>query len=192
MSDQQDEQESEDDDSILDELKGQLFAFAIYGLIALFFYGFVQLLASFEPKTRAKFDDVPVETRLANLPAIFKDFYQRSQDIFREQLPPMKYWNFVWNYQKLSYKLYKFEISQDIMSEQQFNDIYQPRLIAQGWSQIPNQQEKYYAIQIVADYTFVDASGNRTFITHPKHNAENPTHWKVYMVENSGIFAYQK
>lgn len=29
MSDQQDEQESEDDDSILDELKGQLFAFAI-------------------------------------------------------------------------------------------------------------------------------------------------------------------
>lgn len=174
------------------EIKAHFLAYGIWIILAVFFYAFVQFLASFEPKTRAKYDDVPVETRLANLPDIFNDFYQRSQDIFREKLPAMKYWNFIWNYQKMSYKLYEFEISEDVMSEQQFDDIYQPRFIAQGWSKIANNPNEYYPRNIVADYTFVDASGHRTFITRPIHNENNPTHWKIYMVENSGIFKYQE
>lgn len=199
MSDQHNSQQKpeqfppeDDDDNILDELKAQLFTFVIFGLIGLFFYGFVQFLASFEPKTRAKFADVPVEERLANLPQVFSYLYTQSKFIFAEKLPAIQYWDFKWNHQKMPYKLYQFEISEDVLSEQQFNDIYQPKLIQQGWSEIPTTKDTYYPIELRVDYTFIDGSGHRTFITRPMHNQERPAYWKISMVENSGIFEYQQ
>lgn len=183
-------QPEDDDDNILDELKAQLFTFAIFGLIGLFFYGFVQFLASFEPKTRAKFADVPVEERLANLPKEFTYLHTQSKAIFAEKLPDIQYWDFKWNHQKMTYKLYQFEISQDLLSEQQFTDIYQAKFIQQGWSPISNTQDEYYPIELRVDYTFIDGDGNRTFVTRPMHNDAHPRYWKISMVDNSGIFAY--
>ncbi|QOW46645.1 MULTISPECIES: hypothetical protein [Acinetobacter] len=191
MSDGQDphQQFPEDDGNIVDELKAQFFAFAIYGLIALFFYGFVQFLASFEPKVRLKYDDIPVEQRLEQLPSRFSYFYQQAQLGFSTALPTIKYWDFRWQHQKMSYKLFQFSIAEQNMTEQQFMQNIMPRLIAQGWTLLtpPYEEEVHLA---PADFIFLDTEHNRLFVTKPMHNKENPQYWQVSFVENSGIYEY--
>lgn len=179
------------DDNILDELKAQLFAFGIYGLIALFFYGFVQFLASFEPKVRLKYDDISVEQRLEQLPPRFSYFYQQAELSFSTALPSIKYWDFKWQHQKMSYKLFQFNLAEKNMTEQQFTQQVMPRLVAQGWTLLAPPYEEEFNLPR-ADFVFADTEDNRLFMSKPMNNQEYPQHWQVSFVENSGIYEYFK
>lgn len=173
------------------EIKAHFFAYGIWIVIGLFLYGFVQFLSHFEPKTRLKYADVTVEERLRNSPKIFSYFNDQAQLIFAEKLAPFKYDDISWVPQKMPYKLFQFEISDIELKQQQFEEIYISKLKENGWERILNTQESMYYLDS-ADYSFMDQYGHRIFIYQPIHNLENPHYWKISMVENSGIYEYNK
>ncbi|KAF1023739.1 MAG: hypothetical protein GAK29_02854 [Acinetobacter bereziniae] len=176
---------------LLDSFLANVFAITIIGVIGLFLYGLVQFLASFEPETRLKYADVTVEERLRNSPKIFDYFYRQSKLIFAEKLPLIKYDDFLWVYQKSTYKRYHFEISRLDLSQQQFEDIFIAKFNHAGWELIQTDRDRPYQLDQV-DYTFVDQLGNRAFVTKPMHSQRNLNFWKISMVENSGIYTYKQ
>lgn len=196
MSDQHDAHQKpeqsppEDDDNILDELKAQLFTFAIYGIVGLFFYGFVQFLASFEPKVRLKYDDIPLEQRLENLPPRFTYFYQQAQLGFADFFPIIKYWDFKWQQQKMSYKVFQFNIAEKNMTEPQFIQHVMPRLIAQEWTLLPPPYEDVFNVA-KSDFVFVDKEYNHLFVSVPRNHQQDSQNWRIYFVENSGIYKHE-
>ena len=183
-------QQQDEMKQLLESFLANVFAITIIGVIGLFLYGFVQFLASFEPKTRLKYADVTVEERLRNSPKIFDYFYRQSKLIFAEKLPLIKYDDFLWVYQKSTYKRYHFEISSLDLSQQQFEDIFIAKFNHAGWELIQTDRDRPYQLDQV-DYTFVDQLGNRAFVTKPMHNQKNLNFWKISMVENSGIYTYK-
>ncbi|CEI51727.1 hypothetical protein PYR74_15290 [Acinetobacter bereziniae] len=184
-------QQQDEMKQLLESFLANVFAITIIGVIGLFLYGFVQFLASFEPKTRLKYADVTVEERLRNSPKIFDYFYRQSKLIFAEKLPLIKYDDFLWVYQKSTYKRYHFEISSLDLSQQQFEDIFIAKFNHAGWELIQTDRDRPYQLDQV-DYTFVDQLGNRAFVTKPMHNQKNLNFWKISMVENSGVYTYKQ
>ena len=176
-----------------------------YGLLYLllscifyFFYYFVQFLASFEPKTRLKYDDVPVEQRLEQLPKRFSYFYLQAQRGFSEYLPKIKYWDFRWSRSRSIYKTFEFEIAEKNMSELSFIQQVIPRFISQGWIMLPLSEVKHRSYIFYdydkernfiyhADFILVDKEDNCLLVTKPVNNHKSKQYWHIHFSDTSQV-----
>ncbi|TCM67841.1 hypothetical protein EC844_107136 [Acinetobacter calcoaceticus] len=144
-------------------------------IVGLFFYIFVRILSSIEPKYQIEKPPLTVEQYLADRPADMRYLYTTAQAVFREQLPPITTDNFAWAMSK--WRTFEFKISSQYISDEIFEKVYLERFIEQGW-QLTRSERSLYRLQ--------DKQHNQVYITEVSSNTAQI--WSIQFYSNYGNY----